>query len=477
MKTILLLTFFTAIFFTSIFAQSNYYFVPRGTHLSGGLFSAVPTGNIIFPNWRGEEDGLVKQTILEEWYSPKLGGFAEIAYNFNEDKPFFIGGSLRWQALFKNTYKTSQPTNLSGFHPPEIDWKFKKTVRYFNFNLFAEYTYLTYRNFNFFGRIDAGVGNYRMKQHFSWDIEAYDTLGEGPKFRESEIVLSADLGLGVRWQFNHNSAITFTAGYQLQTINDFARREYVSSFEGHLEDDVFIPTDESFWRTSDYFVGRPERVRNEFLYFKIGLTHQITSAGFKDFMAEKPVLYLYPEDTTKVNVQVKLNNHKMIFDYPSYRNGWEVTATPSGDLYDEANKQYYCLFWETEGPAIAENLDEGFVIHKSEAITFLEDKLTHLGLNARESNEFIIYWLPKLQQSEYSAVYFAFEEYEKIAKLNISPRPDQVIRVMMLFESLDAPIELEEQILPEKPKRFGFTAVEWGGSQGEFFDKNYTSNL
>lgn len=289
--------------------------------------------------------------------------------------------------------------------------------------------------------------------------------------------MSADLGLGFRWQFNHSTSLSFTAGYQLQTINDFARREYVSSFEGHLDENVYMPKDESFYRTSGYFAGRPERVRNEFFYLKVGLTHQITSAGFKDFFAEKPVLYLYPEDTTEVNVQVELNNHKMVFDYPVYNSGWDVTATPNGDLYDEANKQYYCLFWETEGPAIAENLEEGFVIHKSEAIEFLENKLSVLGLNARESNEFIIYWLPKLQQSEYSAVYFAFEEYEEIAQLNITPKPDQLIRVMMLFEPLEKPIQLEEQVLPKTPERIGFTAVEWGGSQGEFFNKKFSSEL
>ena len=477
MKTILLLTAFTVFFISTLFAQSNYYFLPRGTHFSGGLFSAAPTSSIIFPNWRGEEEGLVKQPILQEWYSPKLGGYVEVAYNFNEDKPFLVGGSFRWQALFKDTYKETQPTNSGQYYSAEVDWKFKKAVRYFNFNLFAEYSFLRYRNFSFFGRFDAGIGNYRMKQKFDWDIDAYDTVGKGPKFRESEIVFSADLGLGVRWQFNHSTSLMLSAGYQLQTINDFARREYVSSFQGHLNDDGYMPTDDSFWRTSDYFAGRPERVRNEFLYFKVGITHQITGADFRDFMAEKPVLYLYPEDTTQVNVQVELNNHDMIFDYPSYNNGWTVTATPNGDLYDKAQKQYYCLFWETEGPAIANNLEEGFVIHKSEAVAFLEDKLAQLGLNARESNEFIIYWLPKLQQSEYSAVYFAFDEYEDIAKLNISPKPDQLIRVMMLFESLDAPIELKEQALPETPKRFGFTAVEWGGSHGEFFNKKYISNL
>lgn len=476
MKTILLLTIFTTFFSTVFLAQSNYYFVPRGTHLSGGLFSAVPTGNIVFPKWRGEEDGIVKQTILEEWYSPKLGGFAELAYNFSEDKPFFLGGSFRWQALFKDTYKETQPTN-SSVYAPDVDWKFKKSVRYFNFNLFAEYTYLTYRNFNFFGRVDAGIGYYRSKQHFSWDIDVYDTLGKGPKYRENDLVFSGDLGLGIRWQFLHSTALTFTAGYQFQTINDFARREYVSSFVGHLKDEVYMPEDDSFWRTSDYFAGRPERVRNEFLYFKVGLTHQITSADFRDFMAEKPVLYLYPEDTVDVNVRIELANHEMVYDYPRYNEGWNITATPSGNLYDDAQKQYYCLFWETKGPAIDENLDEGYVIHKSEAIEFLESKLAQLGLNARESNEFIIYWLPKLEQSEYSAVHFAFESYEEVAKLKITPEPDQLIRVMMLFEPLEAPIELREQQLPTTPKRHGFTAVEWGGSQGKYFNKSTISDL
>ena len=47
----------------------------------------------------------------------------------------------------------------------------------------------------------------------------------------------------------------------------------------------------------------------------------------------------------------------------------------------------------------------------------------------------------------------------------------------MLFESLDAPIDIKQQELPQTPERFGFTAVEWGGSQGVFFDKKYTSGL
>ena len=48
--------------------------------------------------------------------------------------------------------------------------------------------------------------------------------------------------------------------------------------------------------------------------------------------------------------------------------------------------------------------------------------------------------------------------------LKITPEPDTVIRVMMTFKGLEAPIEVEEQKL-ETPERTGFVAVEWGGTE------------
>jgi hypothetical protein len=78
-----------------------------------------------------------------------------------------------------------------------------------------------------------------------------------------------------------------------------------------------------------------------------------------------------------------------------------------------------------------------------------------------------------MEQSPFTAVYFAEDEYEKVSQLNISPQPDQLIRIMMLVEPLESPIQLEEQVLPTRPVRKGFTAVEWGGSQGEFFKKEF----
>ena len=52
--------------------------------------------------------------------------------------------------------------------------------------------------------------------------------------------------------------------------------------------------------------------------------------------------------------------------------------------------------------------------------------------------------------------------------LEISPTPDTLIRVLMTYKGLDEPIEVEEQIL-ETPERTGFVAVEWGGTEIEYY--------
>ena len=56
------------------------------------------------------------------------------------------------------------------------------------------------------------------------------------------------------------------------------------------------------------------------------------------------------------------------------------------------------------------------------------------------------------------------EEIEEYMSLNIEPKPDTVIRVMMDFKGLNRPIEIEEQKL-EQVEREGYTVVEWGGSE------------
>ena len=95
----------------------------------------------------------------------------------------------------------------------------------------------------------------------------------------------------------------------------------------------------------------------------------------------------------------------------------------------------------------------------------MEEKLAILGLNEREANEFIIYWLPKLEANKYNLIRFeTMEEIEAYMPLNIEPKPDTLIRLVMDFKGLNRPIEIREQKL-KTPIREGYTVVEWGGSE------------
>ena len=177
---------------------------------------------------------------------------------------------------------------------------------------------------------------------------------------------------------------------------------------------------------------------------------------------KKPIIYLYPEKT--MNVSVKLGNPELLaYDYPSYNDGWNVTASPNGTLKDSNNREYYALFWEGKDHKSTIH-DEGFVVKGEESAKFLEKKLKVLGLTDKEANEFIIYWLPQLENSPYNYFYFETQsEIDNYMPLIINPTPDTVIRIQMDFKNLDKPIKVKEQKLLS-PKRNGFTVVEWGGS-------------
>ena len=183
---------------------------------------------------------------------------------------------------------------------------------------------------------------------------------------------------------------------------------------------------------------------------------------YMDVHQLKPVIYLYPEKETKIDVKLG-SPEKLTCIYPEYNDGWSVVAESSGTL--KANdREYYSLYYECNNRIRNNGLKEGFVVAKKDIAKFLEEKLEILGLNNREAEEMIIYWLPKLE--EYNYVYFRFqtmEELEEYMPLEINPAPDTLIRIMMEWKGLDESIEVQEQeLIPVE--RSGYTVVEWGGT-------------
>ena len=172
---------------------------------------------------------------------------------------------------------------------------------------------------------------------------------------------------------------------------------------------------------------------------------------------EKPILYLYPEAETDVTVTLG-RPERVTHSYP--------TAQPDGTLTDlRTGRALYSLYYENLSPVPLPQTDEGFVVRGADTAAFLEEKLAVLGLNDREAEEFIVYWLPRLEENEWNYVRFASpEELAAEMPLEIEPQPDSLIRVLMLFRPLAEPITVTEQSL-ETPRRTGFTAVEWGGAE------------
>ncbi len=176
----------------------------------------------------------------------------------------------------------------------------------------------------------------------------------------------------------------------------------------------------------------------------------------------KPVLYFHPERSMEVRVQLDYRG-TLTCTYPEYRDGWTVTARPDGTLTDQDGREYNYLFWE--GVSETEyDMTEGFVVAGGDTAGFLEEKLALLGLCDREAGDFITYWLPRMQDNPYNLVTFQQEAYTDHARLTITPEPDSMLRVFMVFQPLEEPVSVPEPPLPGFD-RSGFTVVEWGGTE------------
>ena len=213
-------------------------------------------------------------------------------------------------------------------------------------------------------------------------------------------------------------------------------------------------------RKAIYFIGVSKNSISNISKFNVDY-NLVSKSTCDPNVAYKPILYLYPNEES--NVSVKLNNpDNIISSYPKYNNGWNMRVLPNGDMYDSLGKYYYALYWdEIDNSKIS--FDTGFYVEADKAIDFLEEKLSIIGLTDKERNEFIMYWLPTLQNNGNNLIHFKLtDELQNDNKLIISPKPDSLLRVRMIVKKVNSKVEIKEQELPML-SRDGFVAVEWGG--------------
>jgi hypothetical protein len=109
------------------------------------------------------------------------------------------------------------------------------------------------------------------------------------------------------------------------------------------------------------------------------------------------------------------------------------------------------------------------VIKTDSVISYLENSLAAMGMNATEQTDFITFWAPQMIQHEYVLVQFLTGALydEKISTMQITPTPDALLRVFMLWQPV-ASSTISLKVIPQKFEKFdrsGFTVVEWGGTK------------
>ena len=177
----------------------------------------------------------------------------------------------------------------------------------------------------------------------------------------------------------------------------------------------------------------------------------------------KPVIYLYPEQVTDMTVWV---NPKGGFSYtePLYKNGWRITASPDGKIVNQDDGlEYPYLFWEGRGGMYSAP-EHYWVVKQTEVETFLTQILDEMEFFENERNDFLEFWLPRMQEAPYYKIGFhGTEVMNQLAPLQLSVKPDHIFRILMDYSPLEHWLPSDPPTTLPHANREGFDVMEWGG--------------
>ncbi len=181
-----------------------------------------------------------------------------------------------------------------------------------------------------------------------------------------------------------------------------------------------------------------------------------------DYPVKKPIIYFYPEEEMNLEVTY-VQEERLLTTYPKYEDGWNIHLREDGTFtLPGSEREYYALYFDEIGN-YKTDWSEGFYVTKDNVISVLEEKMDFIGYTNREVDEFIMYWLPILENNEKSLIHFEQTEIRnEECPLTFSVMPDTLIRTIMHIKKVDEEVSIKEQTLTHY-ERNGFTVTEWGG--------------
>ncbi len=177
--------------------------------------------------------------------------------------------------------------------------------------------------------------------------------------------------------------------------------------------------------------------------------------------ARKPNIYIYPEQN--IQLTVKLNfpiGGRVLVSIPEYGNGWNVSVDTSGLI----NSYYSYLFYESTQPDIWQR-NNGWIIKKSELESFFRANMTDYGFYGQEIQDFIEYWIPRLDNYSYYNIYPQTKNLINNAiELGFSLEPDNFLRLFYVIKGIDdmPNYNLTKPVIDNSFERDGFFITEWG---------------
>ncbi|KAF9563453.1 hypothetical protein CPC08DRAFT_323610 [Agrocybe pediades] len=235
----------------------------------------------------------------------------------------------------------------------------------------------------------------------------------------------------------------------------------------------------------------------------------------------KPVIYLFSPSPIEASVKLSLAPQwdfsaiypvvpieKAVGKEHHQEVTWRVRSQPNGDLKElTTGLDVAYLFWEahttpgSESPQTSGskegsveafnpnsailNDDNSVVLPVSKVTLYLDRALHALGLHTEARTSFITYWLLSILKHKNIAFRFVPQaSYEQAAPLTVSPSPDVVSRVFMVFQGVsdeevpqwtkatakvEEDVSFWEDVVGIDRKRTTdaslFRVVEWGGME------------
>lgn len=173
---------------------------------------------------------------------------------------------------------------------------------------------------------------------------------------------------------------------------------------------------------------------------------------------DKPNIYLYPEEKADISLSLEFpQGGSVVKSIPEYGDGWNVTVESDGTIDGE----YGYLFYEAKQPDFYQ-YKTGWTVKKDNLETFFRENLARYGFKGREIEDFIEWWIPRLNENCYDVYPQTAEEIDKVIKINISKTPDSVQRLFYIIKKDEKCRDFLAKPEIKSFDRKGFALLEWG---------------